>query len=191
MKICFTGHRAKALCGYRRESYHAFVYELKNLILQLYATQSATVFYSGGAQGFDQLAFWAVAHAKLEHPEIQNNLILPDQFFHMRWPENSCFGQHDFAIMCRYADSIQYAAPKNTTGVRYLFVRNHMLVDQSDAVIGLYTGTDDWKNSLTKGGTAECLRYAWNTGKRVMLLNTEKTDRLCLTGVSLVQPQWP
>ena len=66
-----------------------------------------------------------------------------------------------------------------------------MLVDQSDAVIGLYTGTDDWKNSLTKGGTAECLRYAWNAGKRVMLLNTEKTDRLCLTGVSLVQPQWP
>lgn len=191
MNVCFTGHRAKALCGYRSKSYTGFVQELKQLVLNLYESQYARVFYTGGAQGFDQLAFWAVAYAKKERPDIQNHLVLPDRFFQTRWPEDTCFGQKEFRLMLQYADSVQYMTTRNQTGIKYLFERNHRMVDLSDTVIGLYTGTDDWRLSSTKGGTAECLRYAWNAGKQIIMLDCMITDEIHLTGTTTVSPQWP
>lgn len=187
MTVCFTGHRPKNLCGYNRNNYHQFVQELKNFILYLHDTQDATVFYSGGAQGFDQLAFWAVAHAKRERPDIENRLVLPDRTFHLRWSEDGCFGQQDFQTMCQHADKIQYAAPDGAEGVKYLFARNHIMVCKNDMVIGLYNSPEDWRLTSTRSGTAECLRYAWNQEKRIVLLDTRRNAGLQLTGITMPQ----
>lgn len=63
--VCFTGRRPKDLVGYRREGYIELVDYLKNYIRDnLYPHH--TTYISGGAQGFDQLAFWAVEKLRRE-----------------------------------------------------------------------------------------------------------------------------
>ena len=57
---CFTGPRPNQLFGYYHlERYDIITQALGELLPQLVA-QGTFDFISGGAQGFDQLAFWAV-----------------------------------------------------------------------------------------------------------------------------------
>ena len=58
--ICFTGHRPKDLFGYTDKTpYISIINALKPFLSVLYEN-GYTDYISGGAQGFDQLAFWAV-----------------------------------------------------------------------------------------------------------------------------------
>ena len=62
--ICFTGHRPNRLAGYNsRAPYTMFVRKLKQMLVPL-IRQGYTRFITGGAQGIDQLAFWAVEGLK-------------------------------------------------------------------------------------------------------------------------------
>ena len=123
-------------------------------------------FISGGAQGFDQLAFWAVEKAKRLHPELNigNILYIPFENQPFRWSPDGMFGRKEYMLMRRRANITRIVSPNpapddSRVAVKALHERNHAMVKDSDLVIALLAGRSlDWENS--SGGTAECVRYA-------------------------------
>ena len=74
--ICFTGPRPAKLYGYtKKEEYQKIVDQLKEVI-RGFAKFGIKNYITGGAQGFDQLAFWAVNSLKKEY-DIQNIVYIP------------------------------------------------------------------------------------------------------------------
>lgn len=75
--VCFTGHRPNRLAGYTsRVPYTIFVKRLKKILIP-FISQGYTRFITGGAQGIDQLAFWAVEGLKKAGYEVQNIVYVP------------------------------------------------------------------------------------------------------------------
>lgn len=169
--VCFTGHRPKDLYGYDKEKYFLLVGVLIDQVMDLY-TKGYTKFITGGAQGVDQLAFWAVNRAKDKYPEIQNVVYIPFNGQERQWKEEGLFSQKEYRLMLNMADEFTYLQPTLTVKneiVKALFARNHAMVDDADLVIGVYK-KDDFITDL-KGGTAECLKYALNKNKQILLIN--------------------
>lgn len=177
--ICFTGHRPKGLCGYDKNSYQDFVQNFARKLASLYDRRPLT-FISGGAQGFDQLAFWSVDIAKNFLPEseranIRNVVYVPFRGQESRWLDNGLFGKTEYNSMLKAADEVKYlmdAIPSNA--VSALMSRNHAMVDAADKVIALYKG-DDWETA--SGGTSECMRYAHNHGRTIMQIKFTIEDQ--------------
>ena len=167
--MCFTGRRPKDLYGYDHDKYIPIVNAHKNYI-KFYASQGYTEFISGGAQGFDQLAFWAVNAVKREGCNIRNVVYMPFEGQEKAWKETGLFSQQEYKLMLRLADEVCILNKINVNNrqevVNALYHRNHVMVDNSNLVFGLYPD-DTWKNPKTKGGTAECLRYAQSKGKAI------------------------
>lgn len=159
--IAFTGSRPSKLCGYDRAKYDDFVHWLKQYILSLY-DNGFTKFISGGAQGFDQLAFWAVNLAKAVHPDIENILYLPFPRQEHLWSKEGLFSKSEYKLIKRYADNIIFCSNLDPTSAskaqvsKELYNRNHCMVNDADEIIALYPD-DTWMNN--NGGTAECMRY--------------------------------
>lgn len=66
---CFTGHRPRGLRGYvGHEAYEPLVGAIERACERLVDEFGVTDFVSGGAQGVDQLAFWAVNRLKARRP---------------------------------------------------------------------------------------------------------------------------
>jgi len=74
--MAFTGRRPKDLVGYDAAKYDIFLPQLVNYIIMLY-NNGVRKFITGGAQGFDQLVFWAVHEAKKTHNRIQSVVYVP------------------------------------------------------------------------------------------------------------------
>lgn len=184
--LCFTGPRPKnmgfqekAISKSGREflvntskesSYKGFVDSLANILENFYDS-GYTRFITGGAQGFDQLAFWAVNQLKQSHHDIQNVLYIPFKGQERQWQDFGYFGKQKYKDMLAIADEVHYVCPNELTDygkiVQALQVRNHAMVTDSDKVLALYN-SDDWKTS--KGGTCECIRYAISHQKPVVQL---------------------
>ncbi len=154
--MAFTGHRPKDLCGYDAASYRQFVADLAE-ILHIFYLKGVRRFISGGAQGFDQLAFWAVHRLKAQKgcADVENILYLPFTGQERKWTKTGCFSQKEYRQMITLADNMRIISGDN--GIRALFDRNHAMVDDSGILLGLYPD-DSW--CTARGGTAECLRYA-------------------------------
>lgn len=169
MTICFTGPRPNQLHGYdeaTRPLYAQIVDFTQNVILEFARGNPGVEFISGGAQGFDQLAFWAVEKAKRLHPELNigNILYIPFENQPSRWSPDGMFGRKEYLLMRRRANITRIVSPNpapddSRAAVKALYERNHAMVKDSDLVIALLAGRSlDWENS--SGGTAECVRYA-------------------------------
>lgn len=185
--ICFTGRRAKGLAGYDRENYNMFVSELAQWLSRSFCREEGTVkFISGGAQGFDQLAFWAVDLARMDpkrKADIDNTIYVPFRGQESVWKEDGLFSRSEYRAMLDTADHVEYLSekPADFSGIcRALTDRNHEMVDVSDMVVALYA-RDDWRTA--KGGTAECMRYAEAAGKPIVQIKYEKTDSGELKGI--------
>jgi len=151
--ICFTGKRAKNLAGYNRQSYQQLFDKLYEFLYRLVEVYKAfdIVFYSGGAQGFDQLAFWAVEKVKKSYP-VKNVVVVPFKGQENPWKEQGTFSRADYNLMLNKADKVVVLSEDNTNYADKYTARNHYMVDKSDAVIGLF-------NEIS-GGTGECIHYA-------------------------------
>lgn len=164
LTACFTGCRPKDLFGYEKDPYWPLVEYLTDLILDLHQ-QGVGRFISGGAQGFDQLAFWSVNRARSAAPDIINNVYVPFPAQPSRWRPTGLFSQAEYNLMLRNADHVRILADDPDPNefyqaVQRLHSRNHTMVADSDLVIALLVEghNTDWQN--TKGGTAECVRHA-------------------------------
>lgn len=183
---CFTGSRPKDLHGYDHDAYLPLVDFLTDLILDL-NQQGVGRFISGGAQGFDQLAFWSVNRAKAASPDITNDVYVPFPFQAVRWRDEGLFGQKEYNLMLSKADRVRTLSDDPDPddfrqAVQKLHARNHAMVDDSNLVVALLvTGyNDDWRHS--KGGTAECVRYAMSRNKPVLALRYDLTTRTVKAG---------
>lgn len=164
--ICFTGHRPDGLFGFgSREDYKALTGKLERIITELYQRGFRRV-VTGGAQGTDQLAFWAAVKAKKQGcPELQNSVFLPSPTFGLRWPENGLFSQRDFRQMLPLADDVHYVCADSVPFGRAADMRNRAMVDRAGMVVGVCTSD--------QGGTANCLRYALRQGRSVAVMHPQ------------------
>lgn len=171
--LCFTGRRPKDLFGYgesKRASYAALI-DFTAKQLEHFYDKGVRKFISGGAQGFDQCAFWAVEKLKERHPDVKNVVYIPFPGQDAQWPEDGLFGKKEYQKMCLRADEPVYIGKHYSKAG--LLTRNHHMVDSSDVVLGLYPD-DSFGDSY--GGTAECLRYAVKRNKEIYQLTYDKDD---------------
>lgn len=157
--MCFTGRRPKDLCGYRHENYSAFVKALHDLIYEKYYKDlGIRVFVTGGAQGFDQLAFWAVAHM-VQHYMLNDvtNIVFGVRGQDRRWKDTGAFSREEYRLMLARASYVCWVTDYAEQGIAALHERNHIMADHACCLLALYPD-NTWTTS--KGGTAECLRYA-------------------------------
>lgn len=156
--MCFTGRRPKDLCGYDLSMYAQFMKDLSDLVYQkFYKDLCVRRFLTGGAQGFDQIAFWSVEYMKKKSgcEDVENIVCIPFKEQESRWAAEGLFSQSEYRSILGRADRVIEISRINT--IDAFFMRNHMMCENSDLCLGLYPdGT--WETS--KGGTAECLRYA-------------------------------
>lgn len=154
--MCFTGHRPKSLCGYEHKSYSPFVSYLTDLLYHYYYKGlGVRNFITGGAQGFDQLAFWAVEHMKRKYNITDaSNIVFGVQGQDSRWRKSGAFSQEEYQKMLRMADILVWVSGGS---IKALFERNHIMCDHSQHLLALYPDST-WLTS--RGGTAETLRYA-------------------------------
>lgn len=192
-RIAFTGPRPKKLCGYDIQKYGKFVASFSDY-LKSYMTED-TEFISGGAQGFDQLAFWAVDGAKNDissNISIKNTVYVPHKRQPEVWKKDGLFGQTQYAGMINAADSVRYIEGElynKSEIVASLMARNHAMVDKADIVIALYPD-DKWKTEMGSG-TAECMRYAHNKGKTIhqVTFEIDNDGNLIPTNLYKIEPK--
>ena len=159
--ISYTGHRPKDLLGYKADYRPVFnqIKEHLKSILDQHPNESFMVI-TGGAQGVDQMAFWAAYHLKTEY-DITNVLAVPFKGQEERWPELTKFGQKEYRIMISKADKIELLSDSHDNAIQKLDERNHWMVDHSDVLICV----TPYENILTRpGGTGNCVRYASKVG---------------------------
>ena len=168
---CGTGRRPKDLYGYEKNNYLPMVEKMKKAVIWFYETKDVRTFITGGAQGWDQLLFWAVNAVKRDtsYSDIKNIVYVPMKGQDFKWSADGLFGKKEYQLMLKYADEVKYITEINNTAsykeiVDAMMGRNHAMVNDSDYVFGCFPD-DTWFNPATKSGTAECLRYAYN--KRV------------------------
>lgn len=173
--VAFTGHRPNVLCGYDAAAYAQFVHDLAGFLAGLYPEAPLRVI-TGGAQGVDQLAFWAADLAKNRRPGITNVVYVPFRGQQSIWRDTGLFSRTEYDKMLKAADEVYYLAekPADKSGiVRALHARNHRMVNAADEVIAVYKGANYHAES---GGTAECMRYVESQNKPLRIIRCRVED---------------
>ena len=185
--VTFTGPRPKKLFGYNdKESYQKIVDALKIQVKDAY-NNGARRFISGGAQGLDQMAFWAVYSVK------KKNILIYKTFSTfrirnklMRGVKQDCSQKKQHELMLSLADEVKYIDNNYNVDtsdkkgvVTALMLRNQVMVDDSDLLIELYPHDKDYYSE--KGGTEECIKYAIKQPH----INIKRLDPVKLTTVNL------
>jgi uncharacterized phage-like protein YoqJ len=179
MIISFTGHRPhwkpdldKLGTGYSisNDRVQAYVQLLRNTLVPLITEEGADTFYSGGAIGWDQIAFWTVEYLKLEYPHIRNILAVPFKKQYTNWRSDEIVTWYH--KMVQRADHVVYVdeqegyispVPVGEYSAQKLQTRNEYMVDYSHVLISLWNGSS--------GGTGNCVKYAQKQGKRIIRLH--------------------
>lgn len=174
-RICFTGPRPKNLYGYHNRDAYMKLSTYLSETLNRYADAGTTDFISGGAQDFDQLAFWMI-HNKVKptHPNVKNNVYIPFTGQELCWAETGMFGQNEYRQMLAHADLVHdcnTTPEKQENAICLLMKRNEIMVDNADFVIGCYSRRKNYHTD--KGGTAACLRYAVKQNKSVLIIDPD------------------
>lgn len=153
--VAFSGHRPKGLvpaglAAYAPSTWMRLRDEIAHLIAGLAdaAGEPLTV-TTGGAQGIDQLAFWAAARARCDlGVALENVVYVP-------------FGSQPARILDT-ADRVVHCSRVEPAGfreaARMLKQRNHKMVD--DSAVQVFVVREDEDAGALEGGTGECLRYA-------------------------------
>lgn len=173
--LCFTGHRPDKLGGYNMLSSKniAIASKIKEDIVRLIETEDIKTFICGGALGIDQMAFRIVYGLKSLYPDIKVIIAAPFTGQDRKWISES---QNEYQSQLNQADKIVlvdeldgYTILGSKAGEYHpvkMQLRNQWMVDNSDIVYAV------WNN--TKGGTANCVKYAKKINKEVLGFNPDK-----------------
>jgi uncharacterized phage-like protein YoqJ len=169
----FTGHRPNKIHGFDWNNpwENPGVYAVRDLLLPVLEEkiqQGATKFLSGGAIGFDQIAFFTVQLLKKYYPHFQNCVAAPYREQPKVWKHPDI--QRWYFRMLELADSVVYVdelpqyqrdsrTPVGVHSNYKLQIRNEYMVDSTEGVIAFWDGTT--------GGTANCVQYAQRLNRPV------------------------
>lgn len=181
--IAFTGKRPKDLYGYENSTQYSVLFDhLVEHLHHLYINNDVRTFISGGAQGFDQIAFWAVETLKSKYNlnDIVNAVHIPFIGQESRWAKTGLFSQEEYHWMTDRADELKIVNNNVDTSdfktvVKVLNDRNESMVNDADIVFGLFdAATLDFHSN--KSGTANCLRYAEKMGRDIYIMTPTNFD---------------
>ena len=163
-KTCtFTGHRPGKLYGYSLDNpkYQVLAKHLLKVLRHLVEVEGVRRFITGGAIGYDTVAFFCVERIKGEYEGIENVLAVPFKNQPALWNE---VDKERYSRMLKLADKIVYVDELDDykvveDGVEVgdfspikLQKRNEYMVDSSNYMIALWDG-------VKSGGTYNCLTY--------------------------------
>ena len=147
---CFTGHRPESLPDRGNEEKRG----MRELGALLEAAvfraldEGITLFYAGGARGFDTLAAETVLRLGENNPEVRLCLALPGQDQAQDWPEGDQLRYE--AILSAAGERVWYAA--DVCSPDSMRKRNRYLVDHSTRCIAYL--------KRMHGGTLYTVNYA-------------------------------
>ncbi len=180
--VFFTGRRPKDLVGYNRRGYTDLVEFLTEYIGSGLYPQY-TRFISGGAQGFDHLAFWAVEKVRRRHrgEPIENILYLPFPGQASPWSPEGVFGRLEYNMMMSHASAVEYTSEKDPenyhASAKLLLCRNDMMASDASLCLALWPHNDDsWRDPNRRGGTANAMRNALSRKLAVRILRYTISD---------------
>ena len=154
MKIAITGHRPNKLWN----DYNLISQPMQNIkkaLVELVREHKPTHLISGMALGIDTL--WALIAVEHNIPLIA---AIPCTNQEKAWPENS--KKRYRSILKQIGVQISMITPDEYTP-ECMQLRNEWMVDNCDLLIAVWDGT--------KGGTANCVRYASQVGKPMIVLD--------------------
>lgn len=169
--IFFTGHRASKLCGWDGSKYEELAGQLVKLVEDLYSKGFDT-FVTGGAQGIDQLVFWAVDTFKRRNPdkEIRNLVYAPFPGHESMWPKHGAFGQVEYHDMLAAADEIRYTLDKKPVTKQKisqaLYQRNVDMLHDSDALCA-FINDDELADPASHSGTKSCVNVCRRFDRKI------------------------
>lgn len=175
--VSFTGHRPNKLgnCYSLTDRHSKYISsKLKPVLEELIKNDGIERFVSGGAIGFDQIAFWTVQGLKnTAHSNIKNIVAVPFKNQAIKWTDRET--QHWYKKMIDVADEVIYVdelsdykvegVPLGDYHVAKMQKRNEYMVDKSRIIISTWDGT--------KGGTGNCCRYVRKVGKTLYNLKPQ------------------
>lgn len=182
-KVAFTGHRPDKLYGFDMNIYPYLKLEMKieHTIEWLIQMWNAKEFYTGGALGFDTIVAKTLIELRNsgEYPYIQDYVCVPFKEQYKAWSKeqaqqwlyivNNCY--KPFAV-----DTIEGYECKDVPVGKYhpskMQLRNQYMVDNCDILVACWNGEQ-------KGGTYNCIKYATNKEKKILIINpqTLETDK--------------
>ena len=118
-----------------------------------------TDFFSGMAEGVDTWAALAVLALKKENPALKLHCVLPCEGQADRWSDSA--RELYFSIL-EQSDEVVYVNREYSKDC--MLKRNRYLVDHAACLLAVYNG--EWR-----GGTAMTVRYAWKSGREIIILN--------------------
>lgn len=159
--LTFTGHRPNKLYGYdlKHPKYLELNKFLEEILERKIIEEGYDTFISGGALGFDTVAFLSVKNLKKKYPHIQNILAIPFENQPIKWSQkdkNLYKWMKDTADKVIYVDAEEgYNRTNAEIGAFHkdkLMIRNEFMIDNSEFLIAL------WDRDY-KSGTGHCVRY--------------------------------
>lgn len=169
LSVCFTGHRYIP-----KEIQPLLTAELDQVLEELYQ-RGFSIFYNGGAVGFDLLAAERVLLLRDRHTDVQLVMALPCADQTARWQASD---------VRRYEHILYQANKTHVLSPRYydgcMQARNRYMVEHSDLCVCYM--------HLNKGGTASTVAYAMQQGLPVINL-AMAMPRLSLRDMELLEQE--
>lgn len=175
-KVAFTGMRPKSLpeYGYNKAKWSAMSDALYPVVGTLIAAGSDT-FITGGAQGFDQTAFWTLHRWNGNNPSqrVNNEVYAPFKGQESQWVDDGLFGKKQYQFMLQSATAVHLLhdiVPNYKEATKYLFARNKAMVNSAGLVIVLAQVGADGSVHISKG-TQHAHDYAKSLGRDILLFD--------------------
>lgn len=164
----FTGRRPNKIYGYNLEikEYKILAKNTARIIEKLVIKKGIRFFFSGGALGFDTVAFFAVEYVKKKYTNIniKNIICVPCENQSAKWTNTD---KERYNRMFKLADEIIYTEkidgyiPKSESISEKMNNRNKLLVDLSMYLISCWEGEK-------RGGTYNTLEYAKRSNRTII-----------------------
>ena len=146
--ICFTGPRPNKLYGYKnKEKYQKLVDCIHDFLRGFCRIESDEILtvITGGAQGIDQLAFWAANSLKKKY-SLKNEVYIPFVGQEELWNETGLFGKKEYRKMksAKYKTTGLAKNVYTKTGLKkgkkyYVQVRYYYYDSTNQKVYGAYS----------------------------------------------------
>ncbi len=160
LKNCcaFTGHRP-AKFPWKYDETDQRCVALKTVLtrqIEVLAADGVTDFYSGMALGVDTWAAMAVLALRERNRAVKLHCVLPCEGQEVKW---AALSQVLYQTILGKADSVEYVSPAYHE--KCMLERNRRLVDSAGILLAVYNGEK-------RGGTAATVRYARETGRKII-----------------------